>query len=180
MRSKFIQSFATYFPLKYVILKNNEISCVADKKDLVALGFFIKHSELMRFEILVDICVVDYLSVKNRFEVVYHFLSVYFNQRMRLKVYLSDISSITTLTSVYRNASWWEREAWDLFGVFFSEHPDLRRILTDYGFVGHPFRKDFPLVGYFDLRYSAFSNCIVYDKTVLAQDFRQFSYLINV
>jgi NADH dehydrogenase (ubiquinone) Fe-S protein 3 len=110
---------------------------------------------------VIDICGVDYPSRPNRFEIVYHFLSIRFNTRIRIKTYASEVSSVESITSLYNAANWFEREAWDMYGIFFTSHPDLRRILTDYGFEGlftclikgHPLRKDFPLTGHVEVRY---------------------------
>lgn len=146
-------------------------------KDLVKVVRFLRDSSLCQYKILTAISVVDYPERENRFEVVYELLSIY-NHRFRLKTYVNENTSVQSLVSIYPCANWWEREAWDLFGVFFMNHPDLRRILTDYGFEGHPLRKDFPLSGYVDLRYDENAKRVVIENLVIDQTFRVFNYNI--
>ena len=128
------------------------------------------------FEQLIDVCGVDYPDRAQRFEVVYTLLSVSLNRRLRLKVVTDEDTPVPSAVSVYPSANWFERETWDMFGIFFSDHPDLRRILTDYGFDGHPMRKDFPLTGYVELRYDPDQRRVVYEPVKLAQDFRTFDF----
>jgi NADH-quinone oxidoreductase subunit C len=128
------------------------------------------------FEQLIDVCGVDYPDRVERFEIVYHLLSVSLNHRIRVKVATDEDTPVPSVVSVYPSANWFEREAWDLYGVFFSDHPDLRRILTDYGFDGHPMRKDFPLTGYVELRYDPDQRRVVYEPVRLQQDFRTFDF----
>jgi NADH-quinone oxidoreductase subunit C len=130
-----------------------------------------------RFEQLVNVSGVDYPSRPERFEVVYNLLSLSLNHRLRVKVTTDEDSAVPSVNGVYPSANWFEREVWDLFGVFFSDHPDLRRILTDYGFEGHPLRKDFPLTGYVELRYDQDQKRVVYEPVKLTQDFRNFEFL---
>jgi NADH-quinone oxidoreductase subunit C len=130
-----------------------------------------------RFTVLCDICGVDYPDRPLRFEVVYNLLSMTHNLRIRLKVETDEESPVPTATGVFSVAGWWEREAWDLYGIYFSDHPDLRRILTDYGFDGHPLRKDFPLTGYVELRYDEDQKRVVYEPVKLKQEFRSFDFL---
>ncbi len=129
------------------------------------------------YQQLMEIAGVDYPDRPERFEVVYHLLSVTRNHRLRVRVITDEVSPVPSVTDVYPSAGWLEREVFDMYGVLFSGNPDLRRILTDYGFSGHPFRKDFPLTGYVELRYSEAEKRVVYDKVELAQDFRQFDFL---
>ena len=129
------------------------------------------------FQSLMEIAGVDYPDRAERFEVVYHLLSVTRNQRIRLRVTAGERNAVPTLTDVWPNADWLEREVFDLFGVVFAGHPDLRRILTDYGFRGHPFRKDFPLTGHVEMRYSEEQKRVVYEPVQLAQDLREFDFL---
>jgi len=128
------------------------------------------------FEQLIDVCGVDYPDRAERFEVVYHLLSVSLNQRIRIKVTTDEDTPVPSVVAVYPSANWFEREAWDMYGVFFADHPDLRRILTDYGFDGHPMRKDFPLTGYVELRYDPDQRRVVYEPVRLQQDFRTFDF----
>jgi NADH-quinone oxidoreductase subunit C len=126
---------------------------------------------------IVDVCGADYPDRAERFEVVYHLLSPAKNTRVRLKVHTDDETPVPSITPVFPGADWFEREAYDFFGILFSGHPDLRRILTDYGFDGHPLRKDFPTTGYVEVRYDEERKRVVYEPVKLAQEFRQFDFL---
>jgi len=119
---------------------------------------------------------VDYPSRKDRFDVIYNLLSIRFNTRIRIKVIINEFQSLESITSIYSSANWYERETWDMFGIFFINHPDLRRILTDYGFEGYPLRKDFPLSGYIEVRYNEAKKRVVYEKLMLPQEFRLFTF----
>ena len=131
----------------------------------------------MLFKELIDITGVDYPEREQRFEVVYHLLSLHHNQRIRVKVRTDETTPVPSVTPVFRPANWFEREAWDMYGMLFSDHPDLRRMLTDYGFEGHPLRKDFPLTGYVEMRYDDEQKRVVYEPVKLRQDFRNFDFL---
>jgi NADH-quinone oxidoreductase subunit C len=124
-----------------------------------------------------DVCGVDYPGRAERFEVVYNLLSLTHNRRIRVKVHTDADTPVPSVTPVFSSANWWEREAWDLFGIYFINHPDLRRILTDYGFEGHPLRKDFPLTGYVEVRYDEDQRRVVYEPVKLPQEFRSFDFL---
>ena len=130
-----------------------------------------------RFTVLIDVCGVDWPEREQRFDVVYHLLSLTQNQRIRIKVMTDEDTPVPSVTSVFSGAGWYEREAWDLYGILFSDHPDLRRILTDYGFEGHPLRKDFPLTGFVEVRYDEEQKRVVYEKVKLTQDYRSFDFL---
>lgn len=134
------------------------------------------HPECM-FKMLVDLCGVDYPGASPRFQVVYHLLSVELNQRIRVRIEVDAEMPTPTVTGIYNSANWYEREAWDLFGIAFADHPDLRRILTDYNFDGHPLRKDFPLTGYVEVRYDDEQKRVVYEPVKLSQNFRNFDFL---
>jgi NADH-quinone oxidoreductase subunit C len=138
---------------------------------------FLRDDPNMLFKELIDITAVDYPERDQRFEVVYHLLSLHHNQRLRVKVRTDETTPVPSVSPVFRAASWFEREAWDMYGVLFSDHPDLRRILTDYGFEGHPLRKDFPLTGYVELRYDDEQKRVVQEPVKLRQDFRNFDFL---
>jgi NADH-quinone oxidoreductase subunit C len=138
---------------------------------------FLRDDEKCRFDVLVDICGVDYPDCAQRFEVVYNLLSLALNQRIRLKLETDETAPVPSATGLYSCAGWWEREAWDLYGIIFADNPDLRRILTDYGFEGHPLRKDFPLTGYVELRYNEEQKRVVYEPVRLTQEFRTFDFL---
>jgi len=131
----------------------------------------------MLFKELVDICGVDRPEREQRFEVVYHLLSMHQKMRLRVKVTTDEDTPVPSVTGIFRAAGWFEREAWDMYGIMFSDHPDLRRLLTDYGFDGHPLRKDFPMTGHVELRYDAEQGRVVYEPVALRQDFRAFDFL---
>jgi NADH-quinone oxidoreductase subunit C len=128
------------------------------------------------FKQLIDICGADYPERDERFEVVYHLLSLKHNHRIRVKVATDEKTPVESITGIFHAANWYEREAWDLYGVFFDGHPDLRRILTDYGFEGHPLRKDFPLTGFVEVRYDETQKRVVYEPVKLAQEYRNFDF----
>ncbi len=138
---------------------------------------FLRDDGTCHFEQLIDVCGVDYPERDPRFDVVYHLLSLSKNRRIRVKVGTNEDDAVPSVTGVFSAAGWWERETWDLYGIYFSDHPDLRRILTDYGFDGHPLRKDFPLTGYVELRYDNEQKRIVYEPVKLTQEFRRFDFM---
>lgn len=144
---------------------------------MLSLCAFLKKHTNAQFKMLLDIVVIDYPLRKERFEVVYVFLSVHRNSRLVVKCQLTALSALASISQYYSAASWFEREAWDLFGVFFLNNFDLRRILTDYGFEGHPFRKDFPLSGYVELRYDENQKRIISDFVEVSQEYRHFDFL---
>jgi NADH-quinone oxidoreductase subunit C len=154
-----------------------ELTLTVERAAIVAAATFLRDDPECRFVSIVDICGVDYPDRDERFEVVYHFLSPYKNQRIRIKLSADDIEPVPSLTGVFPGADWYEREAYDLYGILFSGHPDLRRILTDYGFDGHPLRKDFPTTGFVEVRYDEERKRVVYEPVRLAQEFRTFDYL---
>ncbi len=129
------------------------------------------------FKVLVDVTAVDRPDREKRFTVVYHLLSMKHNQRIRVVLETDEFTPVPSVVSVFSTANWFEREAWDMYGILFADHPDLRRILTDYGFDGHPLRKDFPLTGYVELRYDPEQQRVVYEPVTLRQDFRNFDFL---
>ena len=138
---------------------------------------FLRDDSLCRFSTLIDLCGVDYPERSQRFDVVYHLLSLHNNQRIRVKIAVGADETVQTAREVYPAADWFEREAFDMYGVVFAGHPDLRRILTDYGFSGHPLRKDFPLTGEVEVRYDDEQKRVVYEPVKLVQEFRNFDYL---
>ena len=141
---------------------------------------FIEHIKTQRdgkFSSLVDITAVDYPSREKRFEVVYHLLSMHTNQRIRIKASIHEDEVVPSITSIHPSADWFEREVFDMYGIMFSGHPDLRRILTDYGFKGYPLRKDFPTTGYTELRYDEVEKRVVYEPVSLVQEYRQFDFM---
>jgi NADH-quinone oxidoreductase subunit C len=154
-----------------------ELIIWAQRERIVEVLTFLRDDEQCLFKVLVDVCGVDYPDRPERFEVVYNLLSLRHNTRIRVKVATDEATPVPSVTPVFSAANWFEREAWDLYGIFFSEHPDLRRILTDYGFEGHPLRKDFPLTGYVEVRYDPEQRRVVYEPVKLTQDFRTFDFL---
>jgi NADH-quinone oxidoreductase subunit C len=138
---------------------------------------FLRDDSNCLFQMLVDICGVDYPDREERFEVVYNLLSLKHNQRLRVKVATAEDRPVPSVADIFSTAAWFEREVWDLYGVLFTGHPDLRRILTDYGFEGHPMRKDFPLTGYVEVRYDSEQKRVVYEPVKLTQEFRTFDFL---
>ena len=155
----------------------DELCVKIERESLLDVLRFLRDDPKCRFSVLCDICGVDYPDRPQRFDVVYNLLSVSLNQRIRLKLETDEEQPVASATSLYSSAGWWEREAWDLFGIFFSDHPDLRRILTDYGFEGHPLRKDFPLTGFVELRYDDDQKRVVYEPVRLKQEFRSFDFI---
>jgi NADH-quinone oxidoreductase subunit C len=152
--------------------------CVSVRSDsIVKVLTFLRDNINCQFKLLMDVCGVDYPDREERFDVVYNLLSMTHNQRVRVKVRTAEKQPVPSVVSVFSSANWWEREAWDLFGIYFSGHPDLRRILTDYGFEGHPLRKDFPLTGYVEIRYDDEQKRVIYEPVTMAQDFRSFDFI---
>jgi NADH-quinone oxidoreductase subunit C len=154
-----------------------EVVIRTDVDSLLELMTVLKDDPRFAFEQVMDICGVDWPQQAERFEVVYNLLSVSLNQRVRVIVTTDGVTPVPSVSQLWASATWWEREAWDLFGIPFSGQPDLRRILTDYGFVGHPMRKDFPLTGYVEVRYDEERKQVVYEPVKLVQDFRRFDFI---
>ena len=138
---------------------------------------FLRDDSTCLFKVLIDVCGADYPEREARFDVVYTLLSMSQNQRVRVKLSVGEDEPVPTATGVYSAAGWCERETWDMYGIYFADHPDLRRLLTDYGFEGHPMRKDFPLTGRVEVRYDETQKRVVYDPVKLTQDFRSFDFL---
>jgi len=147
------------------------------REEIVQVVTFLRDDPACDFRILIDICGVDWPKREERFDVVYHFLSTRKNQRIRLKLETDDQNPVPSISGIHPAAIWFEREAFDMYGIVFADHPDLRRILTDYGFSGHPFRKDFPLTGYVELRYDDELKRVVYQPVQLVQEFRDFDFM---
>lgn len=146
-------------------------------QQLIEVLLFLRDDKRCMFKMLIDICGVDYPERAQRFEIVYNLLSLHFNRRIRLRVRTDEQTPIPSTTGLFSAANWYEREVWDMYGVLFKDHPDLRRILTDYGFDGHPGRKDFPLTGYVEVRYDVTQKRVVYEPVSLDQEFRNFDFL---
>ena len=156
---------------------HGELNVDVAPSNLVEFIEFLKTDPSCKFSTLVDITGVDYPERARRFDVVYHFLSMYQNQRIRLRVSIREEDMVPSIVDVHPSANWFEREVYDMFGILFSGHPDLRRILTDYGFRGHPLRKDFPTTGYTEVRYDEAQKRVVYEPVSLVQEYRQFDFM---
>lgn len=156
---------------------NGELVIWTEACDIEKLLLSLRDEKKLAFQMLIGICGVDYPNKAKRFEVVYLLLSLRHNTRLKVKVAVKEGEFIPSVTSVFPVAGWYEREIYDLYGVLFSNHPDLRRILTDYNFSGHPLRKDFPLTGFTEVRYDSTEKQVVYEKVSLMQDFRNFDFL---
>ncbi|KAK2141450.1 hypothetical protein LSH36_1095g00103 [Paralvinella palmiformis] len=165
---------------KYVqkaqVTHGNELEVMIHPDGIIPVITFLRNHTHAQFLNLTDIAGVDIPTRKYRFEIVYNFLSIAYNARIRVKTYTDELTPIQSIEPIFKGANWYEREVWDMFGVFFANHPDLRRILTDYGFEGHPFRKDFPLTGYVEVRYDDEVKRVVVEPLELAQEFRKFDY----
>ena len=158
----------------YILKK--ELVIIVPSTFIKEVLLFLRDNNSCFFKVLTDLTVVDYPKKKKRFEVVYSLLSLKYNLRIRVKTYVSDIQPIESIIDIFPAANWAEREAWDCYGVFFSGHSDLRRILTDYGFVGHPLRKDFPLSGFTEVRFDNVLKNVVEEKLEFSQEFRSFEF----
>ncbi|MBW6507144.1 MAG: NADH-quinone oxidoreductase subunit C [Rhodobacteraceae bacterium] len=158
-------------------ITHDELTVTVTPSSIAAFIEFLRTDTACKFSTLVDITAVDWPQRAARFDVVYHLLSMYQNHRIRVKLALREDEQVDTITGVFPGASWYEREVFDMFGILFAGHPDLRRLLTDYGFSGHPLRKDFPTTGYVEVRYDEALKRVVYEPVKLAQDYRQFDFL---
>ena len=158
-------------------IARGELTIVVPAAHIVKVLTFLRDEPTLLFKELVDLCGVDWPEREQRFDVVYHLLSLHHNMRIRVKVRTDELTPVPSVVSVYPTAGWFEREAWDMYGILFEGHPDLRRLLTDYGFDGHPLRKDFPLTGYVELRYDEEQKRVIYEPEKLRQDFRTFDFL---
>lgn len=157
-------------------LRLGELSLTVQRSGLQKALLVLRDHPDLAFRQLVDLCGVDYPGRLDRFEVVYHLLSHRYNQRVRVRVAAAEGQLVPTASHLFKAANWYEREVWDLYGIGFEGHPDLRRLLTDYGFEGHPLRKDFPLTGFSEVRYDHEKERVVYDSVQLPQDYRQFDF----
>ena len=155
----------------------DELTIVVRREDIVRVVTFLRDDPQCRFVCFIDICGADYPAREKRFDVVYHFLAPHHNRRIRVKVETDEVTPVPSLNGVFAAANWYERETYDMYGVLFTGHPDLRRILTDYGFEGHPLRKDFPMTGYVEVRYDDGQGRVVYEPVKLSQEFRNFDFL---
>jgi NADH-quinone oxidoreductase subunit C len=159
------------------LIAYGELTLLVEPGDIVDVLTFLKDDVQCRFISFIDICGADYPMREKRFEVVYHLMSPHQNQRIRIKASTDEETPVPSVTSVFLGADWFEREAYDLYGILFTGHPELRRILTDYGFEGHPLRKDFPLTGFVEVRYDDELKRVIYEPVELKQEFRDFDFL---
>ena len=157
-------------------IRLGELMITVRRDDIVEVLKTLRDDSNCQFIQLVDLCGVDYPDESPRFEIVYNLLSLTHNMRIRVKLRTDEDEPVPSVVSVFSTANWFEREVWDLYGVFFADHPDLRRLLTDYGFEGHPLRKDFPLTGYVEVRYDDEQKRVVYEPVKLTQEFRNFDF----
>ena len=162
--------------IKKTEIRHEQLYINIDNEDLLDVTLFIKSNENTKFRQLIDITVVDYPENAQRFKVVYLFLSHEFNQRIMIDYFINENEIIPSLTKIFPSANWMEREVFDMYGIKFKDHPDLRRILTDYNFEGHPLRKDFPITGHNEVRYSEEEKKVIYEPVKLEQDYRNFDY----
>jgi NADH-quinone oxidoreductase subunit C len=164
-------------PTSTVHVARGEMTLHVKRDSIIEAITFLRDNPACQFTQLTDICGADYPERPERFDIVYHLLSMNHNLRVRVKVTATEATPVPSITGVFACANWFEREVWDMYGIYFADHPDLRRILTDYGFDGHPLRKDFPLTGYVELRYDEEQKRVIYEPVKLAQDFRTFDFL---
>ncbi|NNC38979.1 MAG: NADH-quinone oxidoreductase subunit C [Acidimicrobiales bacterium] len=154
-----------------------ELTIQARREEIVKTITFLRDDPICRFTTLIDLCGSDYPEREQRFEVVYHMLSMHLNHRVRIKISTDEDTAVPTLSGLFPNANWYEREAFDMYGIIFDEHPDLRRLLTDYNFEGYPLRKDFPLTGFVEVRYDEERKEVIYEPVTLPQEFRDFDFM---
>lgn len=173
-----IENIKNVIPLVVCTNINNEISININHKNILLVLNFLKKHINCQYSVLSCISGVDLLNNNYRFSVVYDLLSLVHNSRVKVKIHINEITPVKSIISVYKNANWWEREVWDMYGIYFQNHPDLRKILTDYGFEGYPLRKDFPLSGYIEVRYDQIKKRVIVEPLELSQEFRLFSYEI--
>nr|YP_009004131.1 NADH dehydrogenase subunit 9 [Tsukubamonas globosa]BAO51973.1 NADH dehydrogenase subunit 9 [Tsukubamonas globosa] len=174
--SQSIQSLLELLPRSILSIQfiKNELVIEVDPTNIARVVYFLQKHINYQYKCIIDIAGVDYPSLDKRFEVNYLFLSVRYNSRIQIKVKTAEYEPIPSISGVVPGANWYEREVWDMYGIFFTSHPDLRRILTDYGFEGHPLRKDFPLTGYVEVRYDFEKKRVVHEPVQLSQEFRSF------
>jgi NADH/F420H2 dehydrogenase subunit C len=162
--------------IQYSVYSNGQVVFFVSPENLIPFLTFCRDHIQTQFKQMVDVTAVDYPSRPLRFDVVYNLLTLQYNGRLRVKVAVDEVTPIPSSSQLFSSSGWWEREVWDMFGIFFSNHPDLRRILTDYGFSGHPLRKDFPLTGYVEVRYDDSEKRVLNEPVEVSQEFRYFDF----
>jgi len=171
-----LKSILKTCPIKKIQLSNSEIILTVQTKDIRQILFFLKNHIQCQFKILTCISGIDFPDSRYRFSIVYEILSVRFNTRIRIKIFTYELGEVASVISIFSAAGWFESEIWDMFGVFFKNHPNLKRILTDYGFQGFPLRKDFPLSGYIEMRYNETQKRVINESVELSQEYRTYYY----
>jgi NADH/F420H2 dehydrogenase subunit C len=176
--SSHARSLTQILPIKKIVIsyKNTEILYIVSEKNLFFVISFLQKFSLSQYTILTSITGTDYLERSNRFEITYHLLSVRFNHRVAVRIFLNEINAVPSIILLYSSSNWWERELWDMFGIYVSNHPDLRRILTDYGFEGYPLRKDFPVTGFVEVRFDNVTKRVICEPLELMQEYRSFDF----
>ncbi len=178
MNNNFINNFNQVFKnhTAFLLIDKNDFVLETNVNNLEQVLFFLRDHEGCLFKMLVDILVIDYPGREKRFSLIYCLLSLKYNVRIKVKVFIDELTSVNSITNIYKSSCWMEREIWDMNGVFFENHPDLRRILTDYGFEGYPLRKDFPLSGYTEVRYDDSQKRVVLENLEMSQEYRVFNF----
>ncbi len=176
--NKFIESFVNTMPkcIQYTIYNKNEVTFYVFPKYLLFILFYLKNHVNTQLKLVIDVTAVDYPSRRSPFTVVYNLVSINYSARIRIKTCIDEVTSLPSANALFSSANWWEREIYDMFGIFFSNHPDLKRILTDYGFIGHPLRKDFPLSGFVEVRYDDSEKRVITEPVEITQEFRYFDF----
>lgn len=172
-----LKNISKICPIKKIQIYNSQITVIVQTSDVLNVLLFFKNNFLCQFKILSCVSGVDYPKSQYRFVVVYDLLSVKYNTRLTIKIFTYELGSVPSVTSVYSAAGWFEAEVWDMFGIFFKNHVNLKRILTDYGFQGYPLRKDFPLSGFIEMRYNETQKRVVGESIELSQEYRTFNFL---
>ena len=177
LTTKFSENLLKKLPfIQYLTVNNLEICVKIPINKLLSSLIFFKNHTHTQYKLLSEICVIDFPTRSNRFDIIYTLLSLQFNSRIKIRITCHELQTIPSATSIFPCANWWEREIWDMFGIFYSNHPDLRRILSDYGFEGHPLRKDFPLSGFSEVRYCELKKRVIYEPVTMPQEFRSFDF----
>jgi len=174
---KNLKNISQICPIKKIQLFNSEVTLVVHSNDLLNVLLFLKNNYLCQFKLLSCISGVDYPKSKFRFVIVYDLLSIRYNTRFKVKIFIHELSVVDSVATLYSASSWFESEIWDMLGIFFKNHPNLKRILTDYGFSGFPLRKDFPLTGFIEMKYNEINKRVISESVELSQDFRSFNFL---
>lgn len=172
-----LKNISKLCPIKKIQLYNSEVLLICYSKDLVNTVLFFKNHISCQYKILTCISAIDYSKNKYRFKVVYELLSIRYNSRNKIAVFVNEVLPINSINKIFSSANWYESEIWDMFGIFFKNHDNLKRILTDYGFEGYPLRKDFPLTGFVEMRYSEIKKRVISESIELSQEYRIFKFL---